>query len=64
MKKIIDNYKVGEIILDRNPKKLAIQINHILQRDKCFYSKRLEIASEELIWENESKKLIKIFKKN
>ena len=62
MKKIIDNYKVGEIIIDRNPQALASQIKSILQKEKDFYSKQLEIASQELNWENESKKLMEIFK--
>lgn len=61
MKQIVQQFDVGEIISDRNPKSLAIQINSIFKKEKDFYSKQLEIASEELIWENESEKLIEIF---
>lgn len=62
MKKIISNYNVGEVIIDRSPKALAQQINEILKKGKGHYSKHLEIARNELNWENESKKLIEIFK--
>ena len=61
MRLIIEKYNVGEIISDRNPEKLAKQIENILQKGKEYYTKQLEIASKELNWENESKKLIEIY---
>ncbi|SFS60133.1 glycosyltransferase [Lutibacter maritimus] len=62
MKNIVSKYKVGEVITDRTPKELASQINKILENGKDYYNTNLEIASKELIWEKESKKLIEIFK--
>lgn len=61
MSNLVLTYNVGEILLNRNPKDLAIQITEILKKSKQFYSEQLEIASNELIWENESKKLIELF---
>lgn len=57
MKNIVQKYSIGEIIKDRNPKKLANQIKTILQKDKSFYNSNLEIAKKTLTWENESEQL-------
>ena len=54
MKNIVQKYGVGEIVKDRNPEKLAIQITAILQKNNDYYSSNLENASQELTWENES----------
>ena len=62
MKQIVFKYIIGEVVMDRNPQALANQIKKMLQNGKEFYIKQLDEAREELIWENESKKLIKIFK--
>ncbi len=62
MKKIIETYKVGEIIADRNPKKLANQIEKILNSGKSQYKNQLSRASEVLTWDKESKKIVEIFK--
>lgn len=62
MKQIVLKYNIGEIVLNRNPKVLANQINNILQNRKELYIKQLEEASKKLIWENESKKLIELIK--
>ncbi|UMB61996.1 glycosyltransferase [Lutibacter sp. A80] len=61
MKNIIQKHNVGEVIKDRNPKKLANQITTILQKDKAFYNSNLENAKKTLNWENESEHLKKIF---
>jgi len=61
MKSVINTYKVGEVITDRNPKKLASQIEYMLQKGKNNYKNNLKTASKELVWENEKEKLIKIF---
>lgn len=60
MKQIVEQYNVGEIILDRSPTALANQITAMLQKGKSLYSKQLIKASNELIWEKESEKLIEI----
>lgn len=62
MKKIINDYGVGEIVKKRTPESMASQINKILKKGKNDYSEQLKLASNELTWENESKKLIEIFK--
>lgn len=58
MKKIIQDFNVGEIVFDRNPKELAIQIERILEKD---FSNQLKEAKKELIWEQQEQKLLKIF---
>ena len=59
MKKIIDEYKFGEIVTNRNPKLLAKQIKNF-NREK--HSVEIINAKKILNWENEEKKLISIFK--
>lgn len=58
MKQIVLNYKVGEIITDRTPEKLAIQIKKMLEKD---FSTELKKAKKELIWKTEEEKLLTIF---
>lgn len=60
MKKIVLKYKVGESVKDREPKALAEQIKIMLAKDN--YLDSLKAASKILTWENEEKKLIKIYK--
>lgn len=62
MNAIVKNYQVGEILVERNPKSLALQIKTLLKKDENHFRKNLEIAKKELIWEKESEKLIEIFK--
>ena len=62
MKQVVEKYKVGKIVLDRNPLALANQISIMLKKDKNLYTKQLLKASSELIWKKESEKLIQIFK--
>ncbi|MDX6746602.1 glycosyltransferase [Polaribacter sp. PL03] len=58
MSKIINKYNVGEIVVDRTPKKIAFQINQILNKD---FTKELKLAKKELIWEKQEDKLLTIF---
>lgn len=62
MKHIVLKYNVGEIVKNRNPKKLAAQIELLLQNSQ--YSKKdvFVIARNELNWESEEQKLIFLFK--
>ncbi len=62
MSQMVLKHNVGEIITDRNSKDMAMQINALLRKGKNYYSKALEKASKELTWQNESKKIIHIFK--
>ncbi|QTD37033.1 glycosyltransferase [Polaribacter batillariae] len=59
MKQLITTYKVGEVIEYRKPKLLANQIKKILEKD---FSNELKEAKKTLIWENQEKKLLAIFK--
>lgn len=63
MKNIIKKYKVGEILEDRDPQKLAGLIRKIID-DKDEYQKycnKSKQAAIELCWENEEEKLIELF---
>ncbi|MCL7753602.1 glycosyltransferase [Polaribacter sp. Z022] len=58
MKRVVENFKVGEIIKSREPKKLANQINNILLKN---FSTEINYAKAELIWEKQEEKLLSIF---
>jgi glycosyltransferase involved in cell wall biosynthesis len=58
MKQIVLKYKVGEIVLERTPQKLANQIKELTKKD---FSTELKVAKKTLIWENQEEKLLKIF---
>lgn len=57
MKKIIQNHPVGEILRQRNPKTIALQIKSMLEKYQHYTFKN---AKEELNWENERILLKKI----
>ncbi|OBY61927.1 hypothetical protein LPB3_14135 [Polaribacter vadi] len=59
MKSIVLNYNVGEIVTNRDPKKLAQQIENLLKKD---FTITLEKAKETLIWEHQEELLLSIFK--
>jgi len=59
MKKIVLDYKVGEIVADRDPLKLANQIKNLLKKD---FSIELQKAKEKLIWGHQETLLLSIFK--
>lgn len=58
MKKIVTDYKVGEIIEKRTPESIANQIEIMLKND---YSKALKNAKSELIWEAQEQLLLSHF---
>lgn len=58
MRKIVMNYKVGEIAKSKTPEKLAEQIQLILKKD---FSTELNLAKKKLIWEKQEEKLVSIF---
>lgn len=64
VKKIVETYKIGEIIENHNPVEIAKKINSLLNdKDKLnYYSSNTKIALIELCWENEENELIKVFK--
>lgn len=63
MKKVVDTYKVGEVLISRHPEKVAKQILYLLDdSDKLSeIDAYLEKASDALCWENEKHKLLTIF---
>lgn len=59
MKKVVVEYAIGEIVIDRNPQAVARQIQKFIEKD---FTKGIQKAKHELIWEHEKKKLITLFK--
>lgn len=59
MRKIVEEYGVGEILTSREPEILANKIETITTSD---YQKKLKLAKQELVWEVQEKKLVAIFK--
>ncbi len=61
--KIIDTYQVGTFIPDHQPRHIAQKVNEIFsQPEKLLqWKKNTHKAARELNWENESKKLKKIY---
>jgi glycosyltransferase involved in cell wall biosynthesis len=58
MKKIITDYKVGEVVTNRTPKILAEQIEKLLDKN---FSIALKTAKNDLIWEHQEQDLRAIF---
>ncbi len=59
MKKVILNYNVGEIVRERNPKKVANQIKNMEKQD---FSIPIAKAKKELTWRKEEVTLLHLFK--
>ncbi len=65
IRKIIDTYQVGDFIPDHQPQHIAQKINEIFSRpEKLFlWKQNTRKAARELNWENELKKLKKVYAK-
>ncbi len=65
LEKIITKYKIGDFIKDHDPVNIAEKINHMLSNQDLMdeWKKNCIFASKELVWENEEKSLIKIYRK-
>ncbi len=63
VKKIIDNYQVGELIENHEPKHIADKINEMLANKEQLktYKKNSIEASKQLNWQNEQEELKKIY---
>lgn len=61
MKKVIEEYEVGEVVKNRNPKLLAKQVEALLKK-KEYYQPALEKARKNLVWENQEELLLSYFK--
>ena len=64
MKKIVEEYKAGMVAPSHDPSVLADMIQHMMDNheQRLAWKKNLLRASEELCWEVEQDKLIKIYK--
>jgi hypothetical protein len=62
MASIVENFKVGEVCLDRSPQALAGQVREILKNEKKLnmWRNHLDEAANELCWELEEKKLVEV----
>lgn len=63
MTKIVEKYRVGEIIQNHSEDQLVTVLQKVLNQGKNFYRESLEKASNELNWENEEPKIIALFEK-
>ena len=63
MEKIVTERQIGQIITDRSPEKLALQIREMLSDDKSVKLWRANAAAtaKEINWCNEKKKLIEVY---
>jgi glycosyltransferase involved in cell wall biosynthesis len=62
MKTIVDHYFIGEIIENHDPKHIAEKIDTMLMDCNRYdmYKENLRLAADELCWENEEEKLIRV----
>ena len=63
MMRVYDEFKVGEIAENHNPKDLAEKVGIVLQNGRAFYRSELDRAASELCWEKEEAKIIDLFRK-
>ena len=65
MTRIVKKYRIGKILVERTPEKLADLINEMLSKNfiKKNYASNLELAARELCWEREENKLIRLFRR-
>jgi glycosyltransferase involved in cell wall biosynthesis len=63
VKKIIDEYQIGITISSHDPRHIAEKIKDVFSDEKRFatWKDNLKLAAKELCWENEEKRLLKIF---
>jgi len=65
IKKIIDDYQVGETIINHEPRQIALHINNMINNQERLleYKSNCKLASKALNWDNEKQTLIKILEK-
>ena len=64
IKNIVQTYKLGCIIEKHEEKHIADKINEMIENKNQFliWQENAKIASKELFWEKEEKKLLRYFK--
>ena len=63
MMRVYNDFKVGEIIKNHDPKTIAEAFNKVLNNGRAYYLPELEKASKVLCWENEEQKILELFAK-
>ena len=61
MSSIVSSHKIGEVLRERNPASLSNLISQIIA-NRENYQAALELAKKQINWEQESKKLIELYK--
>ncbi|MDO5656035.1 MAG: glycosyltransferase [Flavobacteriaceae bacterium] len=61
VKKIIENYQVGDVIVHHHPEHIALKISKLLKKDKSEFSVGLQKAKLEFNWEKQEEKLLNIY---
>lgn len=62
MKKIIQEFEIGEVLKIREPQKIAVQVKTIVEEKNKKYRTKLKEASTILCWEKEKEILFGIYK--
>lgn len=64
IKNIIKSYDIGSIVSNHDPSHIADKIKECLSNTDVYtkWKQNLQLAAQELCWENESKKLVEIYK--
>ncbi len=65
IRKVIEKYNIGEILIDHQPEHIATHIHQLISDESKLadYRKNTILANEALNWENEEKELIKVYQK-
>lgn len=63
MRRVYNQFKIGEMVENHEPKNIAEKINIVLNNGRAFYQSELENAAAELCWENEESKILELFDK-
>lgn len=63
MKRIKDQFNVGEMVMDHQPATIEKAINLVLERGRQYYRSELDKAAEVFCWENEEKNILQLFEK-
>ncbi len=62
MMRIYNQFQVGEVVENHDPKNLAEKIKTVIKNGRAYYQPELERAAQELCWEMEEPKIINLFK--
>jgi glycosyltransferase involved in cell wall biosynthesis len=63
MQSIIEEYQIGQVLKERDPEKLALQVNEMMGSEelRMQWKKNLRKAAAELCWEKEEEKLVELY---